>query len=208
MNKSLTCGLVKSINDEGIIDGYAAVFNNIDRQNETILPGAFTETLDDFVKSGHLIADHEWSRRLGTIEYAKEDSRGLYFTAKFYTTAFAQEMKKQIRERLARGKQVALSIGYKVLGDAFRKDGVRELSRLGLYEVSLVSVPANPLATVLSVKGLDRQQHLDAYMLVAARGREESMERLQQHYRENAITDIRQRVRATAIADLRRRVVR
>jgi HK97 family phage prohead protease len=156
---ALQCGSVKSLTDSGELSGYGAVFNNIDRGNEIILPGAFRESIDDFVKSGHLCADHNWKKRLGTISSAREDSHGLFFKAQFYSTKFAQDMRKQVRERIDRGKNVGLSVGYRIVDEDRRKsDGVRLLKKLVLFEISVVSVPMNALAMAASAKGdIDRE---------------------------------------------------
>jgi HK97 family phage prohead protease len=153
LHAALQCGSVKSMLESGELTGYGAVFNNVDRGNEVIVPGAFKDSLSDFIAHGHLCADHDWKRRVGTIESAREDNYGLFVRAKFFTTKGAQTMRKEIKERLERGKSVALSIGYKIVDEDRRKDGVRLLKKLALFEVSVVSVPMNALAMAASAKG-------------------------------------------------------
>jgi hypothetical protein len=138
----------------GSFEGIAAVFSNIDRQNEIIQPGAFQKTLSDFSARGFLANAHDWTEPIGTIDEARETDRGLFVTGKFHSTPHAQLARKVAQERLARGKQVAMSIGYKVTSDEV-KDGSRHLHELELYEVSLVTVPANPLASLASVKAVE-----------------------------------------------------
>jgi phage head maturation protease len=68
-----------------------------------------------------------------------------------------------MRERLERGKQVAMSIGFNVVDDEYdTKAGVRQLKELDLYEVSIVTVPANPLAHIASVKAVEIDADLEA----------------------------------------------
>jgi len=138
----------------GSFEGIAAVFSNIDRQNEIIQPGAFQKTLSDFSARGFLANAHDWTEPIGTIDEARETDHGLYVTGTFHSTPHAQAARKVAQERLARGKQVAMSIGYKVTNDEV-KDGSRHLHELELYEVSLVTVPANPLAALASVKAAE-----------------------------------------------------
>ena len=161
--KTITIGSVKSVSDEGILTGYGAVFGNVDLQGDVIAPGAFEESIQDFIADGYLMADHDWQKRIGTIETAREDTKGLYFEAKFHTTAFAQEFKKVIKERIERGKKVALSIGYKVLQDSPLSKGVRQLQKLKLYEISVVTVGANSLATAAGMKaGVNKESVMSA----------------------------------------------
>ena len=149
----------KAIGDDsgpGSFEGLAAVFGNVDRQGERILPGAFTNTLGDFVVRGFLTTAHDWSEPIGTIDRAEETGKGLLVHGTFHSTPKAQLHRQLIRERQERGKQVAMSIGYAVRSDEFQ-DGVRLLKELELHEVALVAVPANPLAHVTSMKADEPQ---------------------------------------------------
>ena len=140
----------------GSFEGIAAVFSNVDRQNDTILPGAFARTLDTFVKSGFLANAHDWSEPVGTISEACEVSEGLFVRGQFHSTPKAQLLRKVIRERLERGKDVAMSIGFQITDDEFDQEkSVRMLKEIELFEVSVVSVPANPLARLASVKQIE-----------------------------------------------------
>ncbi len=149
----------KSFGDSGAVELYAAVFNNVDRTDEVIIPGAF-KNLDEFVRDGWLGVNHDL-KGLGqaTIESAVQDDRGLLLSANFHSTAAAQELRTIVRERKERGKSVKASIGYAVTSDSHEKrEGkrVRLLKGINLFEASIVNLPANPLAGVGSVKGMDR----------------------------------------------------
>ena len=140
----------------GSFEGIAAVFSNVDRQNDAIIPGAFTRTLETFVKSGFLANAHDWSEPVGTISEAYEVSEGLYVRGQFHSTPKAQLLRKVIRERLERGKDVAMSIGFQITDDEFDQEkSVRMLKEIELFEVSVVSVPANPLARIASIKQIE-----------------------------------------------------
>jgi HK97 family phage prohead protease len=138
----------------GTLEGYAAVFNNVDRDDEVIDPGAFQRSLDDFKASGFLCNGHNWKEELGTIVDAKEDDHGLLVTAEFFSTADAQQVRQRLAEKHARGRRQGMSIGYRVK-QASKVNGVRHLTDLDLMEVSVVTVPANPQARVSAVKHSD-----------------------------------------------------
>lgn len=166
---------VKAITDEGpgVLTGYGAYKGNVDRAGEVIADGAF-KNLDDFVKEGFSAIGHDWhSLSIGTIESAKEDDQGLDFAMQFHSTPQAQDARTVVRERKERGKSVGLSIGYEVTEDAKeQRDGkeVRVLKGIKVYEISIVTVPANPRALASVVKGLlpDRKSVDDhASMLLA-----------------------------------------
>lgn len=149
----------------GGFSGYASTFGNYDRVGEAVAPGAFSN-LDDFVKSGFIAVGHDWEDLpVATITEAKTDAYGLWIRADFHSTDCAQEARMVLAERLARGKFCGLSIGYEVMGSEQTQDG-RLLTDLTLYEVSLVTVPANPLAGVSAAKhappaGLSLDDHAD-----------------------------------------------
>lgn len=141
--------------DAGTVELYAAAFGNIDRQREVIEPGAFAN-LDEFVKSGWIAINHEWDDLpVASVSSAVQDMAGLRITAEWHSTDEAQACRTVVKERLARGKSVKCSIGYRVLDDAMeQRDGmtVRVLKRVELYEASIVNLPANPQAEVVGVK--------------------------------------------------------
>jgi HK97 family phage prohead protease len=80
----------------------------------------------------------------------------------FHSTPKAQLLRKVIRERLERGKDVAMSIGYQITDDEFdEQKSVRMLKEIELFEVSVVSVPANPLARLASVKQIEAERETE-----------------------------------------------
>jgi HK97 family phage prohead protease len=136
----------------GKFSGYASVFNQIDLVGDTVLPGAYAETLNKFIRDGFIAWGHDWSDPIATIDSAKEDHKGLWLEATFHSHDTAQRVRKIAQERLARGKSMGLSIGFKAKDWNVRDDGVRELLSIDLAETSLVTFPAEPSAQVASVK--------------------------------------------------------
>lgn len=139
----------------GWFSGYASTFSNFDRTNERPVRGAFAKHLPAFLRDGFIGSDHVWgfTKSIATIADAHEDDHGLLIArADFHTTADAQAARTIAAERQARGKSVSLSIGYRVLADEYEEGGGRLLKELELFEVSLVTVPANPLALVTTTK--------------------------------------------------------
>ena len=145
----------------GSISGYASTWDNWDRVGERPRRNAFAPYLADFLKNGFIALGHDWGALpIGTPTQAKEDDHGLWFEGGFHSTTAAQEARIVAQERLSRGKSVSTSIGYDVLEqepvDAPELPGKRgvELIRVPLYEISMVTVPANPLALITGAKEL------------------------------------------------------
>lgn len=152
----------------GKLEGYGSVFGSIDSYGDTIEPGAYAETIEPFLKDGFIAWGHDWANPVATPSAAREDTRGLFLVAEFHSHAEAQRARSITSERLARGKSMGLSIGYEALEWEFRKvdtpvrgpwgeytDKVRVLKKIKLFEVSLVTVPAEPKAQVTGAKGAE-----------------------------------------------------
>lgn len=145
--------------EPGVLEGYAAVFDNADRDGDVIVRGAFSKTLEQFKQCGFLCDAHDWHTELGTIVEAKEDETGLWIAAQFYSTPDAQLARAKIAEKRKRNREQQMSIGFKTLNSE-RVKGVRRILDIDLYEVSVVAVGANPLTRVTAVKAVHRD--LDA----------------------------------------------
>lgn len=155
--KSLTFD-VKAVADTGEFAVYAAAFSNVDRAGEIIAPGAFAN-LDTFVAEGWGCTNHDWSSLPDAlIDSATQDSKGLLIKGRFHSYQKAQDCRTWVRERMAAGKPVKCSIGYKVLDSTQELMGgkpVRILKAIELYEFSFVNLSANPQAEVVGAKGFD-----------------------------------------------------
>lgn len=136
----------------GFIAGYASTFANFDSVGERVVKGAFLNSLATFLQDGFIAVGHDWrALPIATPLEANEDDTGLFVRGEFHSTHDAQEARTVIKERLARGKSVKLSIGYEVLTDERVEQG-RLLKELELYEWSYVPVPANRRAGVTDAK--------------------------------------------------------
>lgn len=119
--------------------GYAAIFDAPDRGGDIVRPGAFAGAQAGAVP---LCWQHDQQRRIGRIETLAEDRRGLRIIASLADPEAAQ--------LVGSGAISGLSFGYRV--QAARRGTYRELERLELVEVSLVSDPMQPLARVHAVE--------------------------------------------------------
>src|SRR6516165_1980322 len=157
-------GEFSEVRDDGTFDMYACVYGNIDRQGDLIEKGAVTN-VDQFVQTGWIALNHhQQALPIGSIDSAVQDERGLRVTGTFHSTPKAQEVRTVVKERLGRGKTVSTSIGYQVPvdGERYEKvDGrtIRRINKLAIFEASVVNLPANPEAEVVSAKSLSDLNH-------------------------------------------------
>lgn len=145
--------------DHWTITGYGSIFNNVDLGKDVVVPGAFSKSLRErglpLLLFNHKMEDAP----IGTVVDAKEDKRGLWFKAELPKddSFVAGRIVPQLKKRGLRGT----SIGYKCTDKETRKtDGARLLKQIDLYEISVVNLAMNPLATVEHIKGIVPYQDL------------------------------------------------
>jgi hypothetical protein len=118
--------------------GYAALFDKRDSGQDTIKPGAFARTLNERQRAAQgplpLYWQHKPDQRIGWVEQASEDPRGLRVIARI------DNPQGGAAAALKAGKVTGLSFGYRAR--AFSRDAQgRELRDVDLFEVSLVTHP-------------------------------------------------------------------
>lgn len=144
---------------EGQFTALASVFNNVDAVGDVVMPGAFADDLKAWQESGDpipLLWGHQMQdpdMNLGHVLEASETDAGLLIKAQL---DIADNPKAMRVYRLLKGKRVRkMSFAYDIEDAAPAERGgeqVYELRKLKLHEVSVVQVPANPLATIQEVK--------------------------------------------------------
>ena len=150
---------IKSYHDEDgerKFCGYANTFDHKDRAGDITQKGAFTKSIQEHITNGTkplMLMHHDHSRPVGVWEKLVEDAKGLYVEGR---------LTKGVRDAdeayalLKDGALNSMSIGYKVLDEEYdRNKGANLLHEVSLFEISLVSIPANEQSTVISVKSDD-----------------------------------------------------
>lgn len=130
------------------IEGWASTFGNIDSDNDIIIPGAFIKSLQ---KNGlpKMLWQHRTELPIGVWESAEETAQGLRIKGRILDTTLGEDVYKLTKA----GAIDSMSIGYKATEyDIDKKTGTRRLKEVELYEVSLVTFPANEEARITSVK--------------------------------------------------------
>lgn len=125
--------------------GYAALFDRADAGRDTIRPGAFTRTLSERSDSLPLYWQHRPDQRIGWVERAEEDARGLRVIASL------DNPDGRAADLLKRRAVSGLSFGYRARRSRHEPSG-RVLEDVELLEVSLVTHPLQHLARVHLVR--------------------------------------------------------
>ncbi len=130
---------------DGTFKGYASIFDEVDSHNDRVVRGAFKKSLASAVEEGRLpkmLWQHNEKDIIGVWTTIQEDSKGLYVEGKLLTDVTkAKEAQALIKERALDG----LSIGYRVKEAlcGHEKGATRLLTEVELFEISLVTFPAN-----------------------------------------------------------------
>jgi HK97 family phage prohead protease len=160
MLHKLQCPLeIKDVSDEGVISGYASVFGEVDSYRDVVAKGAFARSLTEWNKkkiSPPMLWMHDSRLPRGVWNNVKEDDRGLVVTGNL---AMKTPAGAEAYELLKMGAVTGLSIGYRtVKSTTDNKKNLRTLTDLDLFEVSLVTFPANDSARIRLVKAADEIQ--------------------------------------------------
>lgn len=148
---------IKSIDNLGQFSGYASVFNIIDSYNDIILPQAFKNSLNNN-KEVKMLWQHQQDKPIGYFTTIKEDSIGLYVEGQILLDLQqGLEAYKLIKNRGVNG----LSIGYCVKQAEYdSKNNTRIIKEIDLFEISIVTFPANKYSNITYCKSLDEYTSL------------------------------------------------
>ncbi len=153
--KEITGLHVKQIDNEKRQIRVLASSKDLDRYDEIILPSAFREHLDNYMRNPVVLSAHLPRSSSGEPTIVGRtikiwiDKTGLWAIIEFAQTDFAEEYWQLYRD----GFMKAVSIGFiPIESKEERIDGkqVRIYTQVELLEISLVAVPANPFALVKS----------------------------------------------------------
>jgi uncharacterized protein len=186
------CGLqVKFAPDSakaGSFSGYGAMFGNVDSYGDVIEAGAFKASLREWKKRsslpkmllqhGGMFGPAEDGIPIGVWTRMEEDDKGLLVEGELF--ALDTQKGRYIHEGLKSGALDGLSIGYIAREVAYGKkpeDPPRTIKKLDLFEVSVVTFPANDEARVDAVKSIEGFKSLseaESYLRDAGMSRQQA----------------------------------
>jgi hypothetical protein len=144
---------IRAVSDDGTIEGYGSVFGVRDDYDDIIAAGAFVDSLKAHKASGTMPAmlwQHDADEPIGVWTEMTEDAKGLRVKGQL---ALETVRGKEAHALLKLGALNGLSIGFVSKQWAYdRESEVRTLTEIDLWEVSLVTFPANSKARVTNVK--------------------------------------------------------
>ena len=135
----------------GLFEGYASTFGNIDSFNDTIMKGAFTDTIKDRAYPILMLAGHSTRAVVGKWLDMQEDDTGLYVWGEITP---GHTIASDTYASMRHGAISGLSIGFNIaVGGAEEiEGGGRRISKVKLEEISIVGFPADADARIAVVK--------------------------------------------------------
>ncbi len=165
-HKFLTFELKADEAKDGVrsFQGYGSVFNTVDSYGDTIVKGAFKDTLKEWKtksKLPKLLLQHGGGGffggaaddmvPIGKWDEMKEDGHGLFVRGHLFD--LDTDRAKSVYAAMKEGELDGLSIGFRTKKWEYDEEKeIRTLTEIELWEVSLVTFPANDPARVSAVK--------------------------------------------------------
>jgi HK97 family phage prohead protease len=151
---------IKSLSENGEIEGYAGVFDVKDLGNDILKRGSFTKTISKCNGALPIFLEHNPALEVGMTYQLWEDDYGVGFKGRLYIDnenpaneiPLARETYIRLKHRQAVGVPLGISFGYIPTRKKF-VGGARELHEVDTFEITLTGLPMNPAATITQVKG-------------------------------------------------------
>lgn len=152
---------IKAIGADGTVEGYGSVFGVKDSYADIIQKGAFADSIKTHREAKSMPAllwQHDAAQPIGIWTEMAEDDNGLKLKGKL---AMDTAKGKEAHALLKMGAISGLSIGFMTKQSEYdEKTEIRTLTEVDIWEVSLVTFPANTKARVTNVKSVDDLQTL------------------------------------------------
>ena len=145
---------IKAAGTDGSVEGYGSVFSVRDNYDDVIVAGAFQASLAAHRAAGTMPAmlwQHDATEPIGIWTEIVEDAKGLRMKGML---ALDTARGKEAYALLKMGALNGLSIGFMSKKWSYEGD-LRILAEVDLWEVSMVTFPANEAARITSVKSAD-----------------------------------------------------
>ncbi len=170
--KALPLTLKREPGTDGTFEGYASVFGVVDQGMDMVERGAFAKTLGK--RQVKMLWQHDMAQPIGVWEEIREDERGLFVKGRLLPEV---DKGREAIALLKAGAIDSMSIGYRTVeaeADSANGRGVRKLTEIDLFEISLVTFPMLPDAKVTNVKSITTERDFERFLRDAGYSRTEA----------------------------------
>jgi len=170
--KSLPLTLKAIPDSAGAFEGYASVFGIVDQGMDVVAPGAFAKSLGK--RQVKMLWQHDMAMPIGVWEEIREDEKGLFVKGRLLPEV---DKGREAIALLKAGAIDSMSIGYRTIeaeADSANGRGVRKLTEIDLFEISLVTFPMLPDAKITNVKSITTERDFERFLRDAGYSRSEA----------------------------------
>lgn len=151
-HKNAAFELKREPDEDGSFEGYASVFGVVDQGMDVVERGAFRKSLGSGRKV-KMLWQHDPQQPIGVWDEVREDEKGLFVKGRLLKDV---SKGREAMALMRAGAIDSMSIGYRTTEAVAEAGGrVRKLMEVDLFEISLVTFPMLPDATVTAVKSED-----------------------------------------------------
>lgn len=164
--KSILNGSVKDVDvKKRIVTGYLSSFDTKDYDNDIIVKGAYSKSINERKDNIFFLNQHNWNQPHGKFTMLSEDSKGLYFESTPFVdgVSYSEDTLKLYDAGIIKEHSVGFNV---VKSDFDTKDNVRVIKEIKLYEGSNVTLGANANTPFTGMKSMTLQEVNDQYKLI------------------------------------------
>ena len=136
----------KSIDDDGNIEGIAIGYGDVDHGGDVVVRGAVQL---EGRKTIPMLLHHDRKRPVGVWTHFDDRADGMHVKGRFSTSSAGREAREDVKSGVITG----LSMGFITQARHFEGKS-RHLTKLGLHEISLVTVPMNNRTRITGFKDI------------------------------------------------------
>ena len=156
---------LRAADDGAGFSGYASHFWSVDSYMTAVKPGAFRKTIRERGEKTPILWQHDAYAPIGRPSELKEDKTGLRFDAHISEgTTYGRDAMTLLRD----GVPLGMSFGFETIKDRAattddphdftnykaKPEDIRVIEEVRLWEISLVTFPANEMAAIADVRAV------------------------------------------------------
>jgi len=137
--------------EKGIIEGYIAVWEQVDSYNSRFQRGSFKKTIQNRTDKIKVLYNHDIEKPIGKLLEIKEDDHGVFVRAQLVMEV---ENAKDTFNLIKGGAINALSFGFRTVKDKF-ENGIQVITEVQLGEISPVVFPGGEACLITGARSTD-----------------------------------------------------
>lgn len=163
LERKLVDVAIDGVDEAGVFEGYASLFDRIDMSRDIVERGAFAKAIATRGPGGiRMLFQHDPAQPIGAWTAIAEDEFGLKVRGRL---SAGSTRAREVRELIRDGALDGLSIGFKVArGHTDPKTGIRHIREADLWEISVVTFPMQDGARIAKGAALPTTREFERWL--------------------------------------------